>query len=186
MNHFGRNSSLPKKQWKHLPTAPFILFLQIENPTFLYIIGEWEDVRQHREEYIPSEANRQILELLKDEVSVEWLLHIDTDQENLPLSAPIISIGRHFISSGQKAAYNGTFEAVSHHLKSYITPSHFARGWRLDKEEGDDKEEDLLIAGWDDVASHQGFAQTDGFKQFARIREFMKDADIKHAKRLDV
>lgn len=163
----------------------FYFFLQIENPAFLYIIGEWEDIKQHRDEYIPSEANRQILELLKDEVSVEWLLHIDTDQENLPLSAPIISIGRHFISLGQKEAYNGTFESVSHHLKSYLTPSHFARGWRLDREEGDDKEEDLLIVGWDDVASHHRFAQTDGFKQFAHIRKFMKDADIKHAKRLN-
>lgn len=124
--------------------------------------------------------------MLKDQVSVEWLIHIDIDQENLPLSAPIISIGRHFISSDQKKAYGGTFEAVSHHFRSYVTPSHFARGWRLEKEEGGDQEEDLLIAGWDDVASHHAFAQSDGFKEFARIREFVKDADIKHAKRLDV
>lgn len=182
--------------WKKLNSAKnametftqrnLFFFSQIENPASLYIIGEWEDVKQHREDYIPSQTNQQMLALLKDQVSVEWLIHIDIDQENLPFSAPIISVSRHFISSGQKETYGGTFEAVSHHLRSYVTPSHFARGWRTEREEGSDQEEDLLIAGWDNVASHHAFAQSDGFEELARIREFMKDADIKYAKRIDV
>ncbi|MCJ1468094.1 hypothetical protein MMC07_006721 [Pseudocyphellaria aurata] len=164
----------------------FYFFAQIENPAFLYIIGEWEDLEQHYQGYIPSEANRRILESLKDQVSVDWLVHIDTDQKSLPLSAPVLSIGRYFISSGQKEAYSATFEAVSHHLRNYIIPSHVAHGWRLEKEEGDDTEESILILGWDDVASHHAFAQTEGYKDFARLKEFVKDADIKHAERLDV
>lgn len=145
----------------------FFFFAQIENPAFLYIIGEWEDVAQHRQDSMPSEANRRILESLKDQVSVDWLVHIDTDQKSLPLSAPVLSIGRYFISSGQEEAYSATFEAVSHHLRNYIIPSQFAHGWRLDKEEGD-KAEDILISGWDDVASHHAFAQSDGYKEFAQ------------------
>ena len=163
----------------------FHFFSQIEDPAFVYVIGEWEDVRQHREIFIPSEINRQLLELLKGQISVQWLFHINIEQEKLPLSAPIISINHYSISPGREEAYTRTLETVSHHLNTYVAPSHLAHGWRLDKEE-DGNEEDVHITGWESVARHHEFAQTDGFKEFARIREFMDHADFKHAKRLDL
>lgn len=164
---------------------PFHFFSQTEDPAFLYIVGEWEDVKQLREVFLPSEDNRQMLELLRDQVSVSWLLHINIEQEKLPLSAPIISIGRYTMKPGQQEAYTETLDVVSHHLGTYVAPSHFAHGWRLDKEK-DGNEEEIFIIGWDSVARHHEFAQTDGFKEFARVKEFIAHAEVKHAKRLDL
>lgn len=38
----------------------------------------------------------------------------------------------------------------------------------------------MLFSGWSDVKDHFGFAESEGFKEFGKIKGLVKGAEIKH------
>ncbi|KAF2255965.1 hypothetical protein BU26DRAFT_512895 [Trematosphaeria pertusa] len=174
----------------------FYIMQQIEDPSFLYVIGEWESLDQHMNGFIPSADNQALLESLKDELAVDWLLHIDAPHTALPLPKTdaekekalkgelIYSIGRHFIKTGEKDKFQETFDANKKYPMEYVTEGSIGYGWRVDKEEHN--EEFVLWGPWKSVDQHLGFAKTEGFAKYAKIRDHLDGADIKHAKIMDV
>ncbi|PVI03851.1 hypothetical protein DM02DRAFT_726272 [Periconia macrospinosa] len=55
-----------------------------KEPATLYILGEWASVDQHLNDWIPSQENKELLEMLKDDVTVDWLIHVDAPREGMP------------------------------------------------------------------------------------------------------
>ncbi|ORY13538.1 hypothetical protein BCR34DRAFT_265664 [Clohesyomyces aquaticus] len=166
----------------------FYYLQQVEDPKLLYIIGEWESLDQHMNGFIPSADNQALLECLKDNLSVEWLHHIDAPHSALPLPTAdgepcFWSIGRHFIKPGQKEKFKETFENTKQHVQDLVTKGTIGGGWRMETEELD---EFVLFTPWTDVEQHQAFAKTDGFKEYFKITEYLDHADIKHAKLLEL
>lgn len=161
----------------------------VESPELIYIIGAWPSVEFHMQDFIPSPANQDLLELLKDEVVVEWMFHLDIDQakRQLPLGREIVAIGRHFIKDNEEKQFQKTFEENKHYLESFIGGEELVvGGFRLDEGfdpslEGNRKEEFVLFTGWHGVAQHGEFAKTDGFEKYGQIRDHLAGADIKHA-----
>lgn len=166
----------------------------IENPELIYIIGAWPSVDIHMQEFIPSPANQDLLAILKDDIAVEWMFHLDIDQtkHKLPLHRPTVGIVRHFIKDGQKDQFQKTFKENKHHLESFIGGEEaVVGGYRLDfgfdpsLESDRNDDEFVLFTGWNDVEQHGSFAETEGFEKYARIRDHIRGADIKHAVRLN-
>ena len=54
----------------------------------------------------------------------------------------------------------------------------------MDKEE--EKEEYVLFCPWRDIDQHFSFGKTEGFAKYAKIRDYVDGADIKHAKILEL
>lgn len=169
----------------------FYYFQQTEDPSYIYIFGEWDSLDQHLNQFIPSADNQAVLQSLKDLLSVEWLLHIDVPHTELPLPASqpahqgqiVLGIGRHFIKDGEKTEFQQSFEANKLYLQDYVTQGRFGGGWRVDN--GDGKDEWVLLTPWETVEQHYGFAQTAGFEKYGRIRDHIDGAEIKHATLLD-
>jgi heme-degrading monooxygenase HmoA len=165
----------------------------VESPELIYIIGAWPSVEFHMQDFIPSQANQDLLALLKAEVVVEWMFHLNIDQtkRQLPLDREIVAIGRHFIKDNEENHFQKTFEENKHYLESFIGSEELVvGGYRLDEGfdpslEGDRREEFVLFTGWHDVDQHGNFAKTDGFEKYAQIRDHLAGADIKHAVRLN-
>lgn len=167
----------------------FYYFLQIEDPALVYIIGEWDSLDQHVNHFINSDANQELLENLKDDIVVEWLLHVDTTHANLPLPRDtkgknVISIVRHFVKDGEKNSFADTYEANKEYLQAFVTEGVVNGGWRADRD--GEQEEWVLLCPWKDVEQHHAFAQTDGFEKYSRIREHISGAEINHAELLDI
>lgn len=170
----------------------FYYLQQVEDPTYIYIIGEWKSLDQHMNEFIPSSDNQAVLEKLKDLLTVEWLLHIDTPHEYLPLpradaaksKAPVYAIGRHFIKDGQQAQFQWMFEEQKHHLQDFVTEGSIGGGWRVDGEGS--KDEWVLLTPWTSVEQHFAFAETGGFAGYSKILQHIDGAEIKHAHILDI
>lgn len=170
----------------------FYYLQQIEDPMCIYILGEWESLDQHMNDFIPGSDNQALLKSLKGLISVEWLLHINVPHANLPLPiadtnkqrAPVYGIVRHFIISGQRDQFQQTFDAQKCYLQEFVTEGKIGGGWRVDKE--DDKDEWVLLTPWRSVQQHHEFAETDGFEKYGNIREYIQNADIKHARVLDI
>lgn len=174
----------------------FYWLQQVEDPSFLYVVGEWESLDQHMNEFIPGQENQSLLESLKDEITVDWLLHIDVPHTNLPVPKDdtekvkahdgklVWSIGRHFIKPNEKDKFQQTFDANKQYLQDFITEGRIGGGWRVDKEEN--KDEWVLLCPWKKVEQHFEFAQTDGFAKYGQIRDHIAGAEIKHGKLLNI
>lgn len=97
---------------------------------------------------------------------------------SIPLNAPVLGISRYFVEASKKAEFERIFNAGASRLGDYTAPYSYASGWRVDKE-GED-EEFVLFTGWNKVEDHFGFAQSDAFKEFGKIKGAIKGAEIKH------
>ncbi|KIW73766.1 hypothetical protein PV04_01859 [Phialophora macrospora] len=166
----------------------------VEDPKVIFILGSWPSVEFHMQEFIPGQLNQELLALLKDQIIVDWMFHLDIDQSthSLPLSRDVITIARHFITDGDKEAFNRTFEANAFELESFVGKEHMVGGWRIDigydpSAEGENrKDEFVLFTAWDRVENHGEFANTEGFQKYSQIRNHLDGAEIKHAKLLQV
>jgi quinol monooxygenase YgiN len=190
------NLSHAKTVMQNFTNHTFYYLQQMEDPSYIYIIGEWESLEQHMNQFIPSADNQAVLESLKDVLTVEWLVHVDVSQANLPLpkdeaqlkaaqSGELIwSIARHFVKDGEKPAFQETLDAKRHYLQDHVMEGTIGGGWRIDKE--DQKEEFVLFCPWKSIQQHLDFGKTEAFREYAQIREHIHGAEIKHAKLLDV
>ncbi|KAJ4355084.1 hypothetical protein N0V95_003247 [Ascochyta clinopodiicola] len=174
-------------------TGRFFYYLQqIEDPSYIYIIGEWKSLSQHMNDFIPGSDNQAVLESLKGVMSVEWLLHIDVPHADLPLPSggankqkvSVYGIVRHFIKDGQKGQFQHTFDMEKRHLQEFVTEGELGGGWRVDQEGS--KDEWVLLTPWTSIEQHHAFAETDGFAKYGKIREYIEGAEIKHARMLNI
>ncbi|KAH3979547.1 hypothetical protein HBI24_000620 [Parastagonospora nodorum] len=190
------NLAYAKDVMQRYTNNTFYYFQQIEDPSYIYIIGEWESLDQHMNHFIPSAGNQALLERLKDQLTVEWLLHADVSHAGLPLPKTeaemtnaregklAMSVGRHFVKDGQRENFQNTFDANRAKLQDYVTEGTIGGGWRVDKE--DDKAEWFLMCPWTSVEQHLDFAKTEGFQKYTQDKEHLESADVKHAKLLDI
>ncbi|KAG9205894.1 hypothetical protein G6514_006170 [Epicoccum nigrum] len=170
----------------------FYYLQQVEDPAYIYIIGEWDSLDQHINKFIPSADNQAVLADLQDVLTVEWLLHIDVPHAQLSLpgadgakpKAPVYAIGRHFMKDGQREQYEQTYEAEKHHLQDFVSEGSIGGGWRIDRE--GNKEEFVPITPWASVEQHFSFAKTEGFAEYKKITDYITGAEIKHACILDI
>ncbi|KAF1944523.1 hypothetical protein EJ02DRAFT_452385 [Clathrospora elynae] len=190
------NLSHAKTVMQNYTGHTFYYLQQIEDPAYVYIIGEWESLDQHMNHFIPSSDNQVVLESLKDALTVVRLEHIDAPHADLPLPKNetqlekarcgelIWSIVRHFVKDGEKQKFQDTFDTNKQYMQDYITEGTIGGGWRIDREYS--KEEFVLLEPWKSVEQHLKFGKTDDFKKYGQIREHIDGAEIKHAKLLDI
>ncbi|KAL4902103.1 hypothetical protein BDW74DRAFT_159013 [Aspergillus multicolor] len=156
------------------------ILLQIEDPSYIYVLGKWDSVAKHMEEWIPSSKNQEILARLGDGIEVAWIQHIalhESPDEGIPYSDGVVGIGRYFIADGDKKNFDKVFSETKHHLKIFRKNRDIAGGWSVDRDE-----EFVLFSGWEAVDEHFSFAASEGFREFGRIKDFMRSAEIKHGK----
>lgn len=172
----------------------FTYYHRVEDPSIIYIVGAWPSVDFHMQEFIPGAPNQELLELFKDDLSVEWMFHVELKPfvNPLPVEREIIAIGRHFVKTEKVHDFETTFTANRHELESHIGGAEYVNGgWRVDdgfdpESSGERDEEFVLFTSWNSVEMHGDFAQTAGFAKYSRIRDHLIGAKIHHARRLDI
>jgi hypothetical protein len=126
-----------------LASTTVYFFQQIEDPTCLYSIAQWESVEEHTNDLcevgVEEEENLEAKKL----VEVVWMAHVgfeqpqsgsdgynlDVDRSDLPSlslssilsGAPVISIGRHTVAAERRSSFAETFGHVRHHLDEHVS-----------------------------------------------------------------
>ncbi|BCS28322.1 uncharacterized protein APUU_61370S [Aspergillus puulaauensis] len=181
-----------KAQAEYTNAHAYILS-QLEDPSYIYILGRWESAAQHLEEWIPSPKNQEIMAGLTEGIELVWIQHLDLDPNPssaedgyvIPYHAPVVGIGRCFISPGGKDGFEKTFAATRHYVKEFKGTRDAVGAWRVDREvdeQGSPKEEFVLFSGWEDIHEHEEFRTSEGFKEFGKLKAFIDVMDVKHAK----
>jgi quinol monooxygenase YgiN len=176
----------------------FYYMQQTEDPSCIYIIGEWDSLNQHVNHFIPSSDNQALLESLKDDLTADTRLeHLDVAHADLPLPTSaaqreqarrgeiVWGIVHHNVKTGEKQQFLDSFHANKEYLQEFVTEGRIGGGWCVGNE-GSEEEVFVLVIPWKSVQQHEEFGRSDGFQKYVRITEFIDGADIKHAKLLDI
>jgi hypothetical protein len=203
-NNLSKTISHPSENPTHisssdLPQAPpssgphqFHFYTQHEDPTKLYILGSWPSAALHNNAFLPSAENQALLEKVKDQVEVEWMVHIELEQSTIPLDAPTLAIGQHWITPSNNAGFEEAFDDNKHHLEHFSTRK-IAGGWTHEKDErpdGGERDVFVLFSGWDDVDHHHSFEkeEPERFKEYSKIIEWIDGGgfEVKHAVQVEL
>ena len=194
------SSALPSQLIEKLKAARIVLekssghqfryFQQVEDPSIVYIFGNWDSVSAHQA-FLPSQDNQQLLELFKDDVLTEGekkmqMWHLDGDLFNgvnewqmHVLEAPTISCNRHFVPTEKKEGFQTKFEEVRGLLEDFTKPYKVVGGWRIEKD-SEEEEEWALFSGFQSVNNHMEFAKTEGFAKYRELVDFVKGFEVRH------
>src|SRR5450432_3629407 len=69
-----------------------LFYVEVEDPSVLYVIGAWQSQEQHQRGFNGSAAQDKILELVKDQMDIDWMYYIDVQQSKIPINAPVLEI----------------------------------------------------------------------------------------------
>ncbi|GAQ03239.1 hypothetical protein ALT_0560 [Aspergillus lentulus] len=166
---------------------PVYLFTQVEDPSLIYLVGGWDSAQQHYDEWIPSATNQGIMAELSSEMELVGLSHVDGDaarQGELLADAPVVAVGRYFMSAEKKEGFDRVFEGLQRHLEEVTKPLPIFKGWKVEKEEG--KEEFVLFSGWAEVQQHSESARSEGVQEFSKIKEYTDSSEVKHMVRWEI
>ncbi|KAK8128227.1 hypothetical protein PG984_009335 [Apiospora sp. TS-2023a] len=174
------------------------LFSQVDDPSTLLLTAHWDSAAQHGE-WIQSQANRDVLEKLVPHLDMSRvsLFHVDSveaftgpdtkaEGEKATLSAEYVSVSRFVVTAGQKAGFEGAWAEVGHIRQDFVSPFVHRGGWRIEKQEGsEENDEYVLIGGWDSLAKHAEFAKSEGYAEYDKtLRAAMLECDTKFYQRV--
>lgn len=170
----------------------FRIFQQVEDPSLVYIVGRWDSTAAH-EAFLASAENKELLELIKDDIATTGdqkiqMWHLDADlyalgpEQTSTFTAPIISCNRHFMPPEKKKGFQDTFDGVKGLLEQFTKPFGVVGGWRIEKEsvDGEEREEWVLFSGFESIDHHMRFAETEDFKSYRTITGFVEGFELRH------
>jgi hypothetical protein len=71
---------------------PTLFFEQIDDPTVIFVVGAWPSKETHERGFTGSPQQGQILELVKDQMDIDWMHYMEIDQDDIPVHAPVLSV----------------------------------------------------------------------------------------------
>ncbi|KAJ5769932.1 uncharacterized protein N7511_001983 [Penicillium nucicola] len=154
------------------------LLRQVEDAACIYLLGGWESIEKHMNDWIPSATNQRLLQQLQGDLEVKWMFHLDLDPSTsqIPLDAPMLAISRYFVDSLNKEEFENILRAGGSNLV-VSTPFPCCGGWRIDRD-GED-EEFVLFSGWKEVDDYFGIVDSEGLKGFREIEGLIKGVEVK-------
>jgi hypothetical protein len=169
----------------------FYILQQVEDPTYIYILGSWSTLSSHMDVFIPSAVNQELLKELEPLLDIVWLHHLQAPTELDPSANVIpvtedgvVSFGRHFVAPARKEAFEqgwlGVQTLLYPHIKAGTKP---LAGWDVTPPENE--EEFVMVAGWDAVENHIAFGGTPEGKEYLKVVLGLIDrGEVKHGKLL--
>jgi hypothetical protein len=160
--------------YKHLET---LFYVEVDNPSVLYVIGAWESQEQHQNGFNGSPEQAMILELVKDQMHIDQVYYLDLELSTLPLDAPILEIKQYTLpTEANKEGFNKVLAAGGQHPKAGNLGS--VGGWNLPKSDG---EEVIWVqfTGWETVDGHADVGGDD-----RAVESLVKKVDVMQTTRI--
>lgn len=114
----------------------FTYYQSIEDPTTIYLLGDWQSPSEHWDQFIPSAENQELLELLNDDFDIPriQMYHIDLPNSHIPADSEVIRIGWFRVKAGNKACFEEQCaRGMSLLNNSLATENRAGGGWRIEK-----------------------------------------------------
>ena len=154
-------------------------FRQIEDPTELYVVcSSGSTTPGESDERLPSEIKTILESSCKDLCNIVWILHVDVECSKLPTEAHVMAIGRHFVRPGCAAQFDATYSDVKNLAENFPANRGLTEGWRINADATHC--EWVQFSGWDEVAAHRTFPKSEAFQEYAKIRQYVDEVEVRH------
>jgi heme-degrading monooxygenase HmoA len=163
----------------------------IEEPTLIYILGQWPSLAAHKA-FLSSPEKDAILLPQTHQLDFAWMLHLDLPEgksmeDVLPFTAPILGIARIFFNTSDPDVDAYKKILVDHRSKVVETtgPYPFFGAWRIDAEEG--KAEYVILTGWESVEAHDELtsALRVTIREYATATDYVEGMEVRHMRNLE-
>jgi hypothetical protein len=160
--------------YNHLRT---LLYVEVDNPSVLYVIGAWESQEQHQKGFSGSPDQTMIMELVKDQMDIDWSYYLDLEQSTLPLDAPILEIKKYTLTTDtDKEGFSKALATGGQHPKAGSQGS--VGGWNLPKGDGEEAVW-VQFTGWETVDEYGNAGGDD-----RAVESLVEKVDVKYATRV--
>jgi hypothetical protein len=162
-------------------------YQSIEDPSLIFVLGIWDSLSQHQA-FLSSPFRVEVLSPQEDLLDFSWCVHIPiVKREDLPLEAPIVSVARIKLKSGEHVPLHkeitGRYREV---LEETTKPFGVVEGWILDgREEG--KREQVVITGWPGKEEHLAFSAglRERFEDYRGLRGHWESVMASHMRDME-
>ncbi|KEF53394.1 uncharacterized protein A1O9_10369 [Exophiala aquamarina CBS 119918] len=129
-----------------LPTQ---FFEQTDDPTMLFMVGAWPNKETSQHGFNGSPHQGEILDLVKDQMGIDWVHYMDIDQNAIPIHAPLLAIVKgEFPKHVNRAIADQDFKTIAQGLGETRYAAVSAWNLRKDKHEPDVK---VHFSGWESL-----------------------------------
>ena len=153
-----------------------LFYTQLDDPSTLFVIGAWETKEHHEHGFNGSPQQGQILELIKDQMDIDWMHYIEVDRSRIPLDAPVLAIIKEtFAKHGvNRADFDNQFASQTSRIGGARYGAVSAWNMRKDKHERDVR---VNFTGWESLeegmdAIVNTIAEVEGFRAIATELNF--------------
>ena len=164
----------------------------IEDPSLVYILGQWPSLDAHRR-FLSSPEKEQILSHQTHQLDFGWMLHLDLPEgvssmdEVIPFPAPILSIARMFFSTSgtHVEAYKKILASHRSKIVDATLPYPLFDGWRIDAQEG--KAEYVILTGWETASAHAEFTKSmrEAEQEYASAMDHVEGMEVRHMRNME-
>lgn len=177
---------------------PFFFYSDLDDPSLIYIIGSWPSVEQHMGEYLPSPVNQECLQLMKDQVQVEWMFHLDIDWRQIPFDEPSLTLIRQSVKRSKRVFFQevviGNKVGLSSQLGRHVKT---VGGWRVDQgfekvidpgKDISDRENEEFVLFTGQTGQEQSLAITEAniWSKNANCSDLSKGTQVLHMAKMDI
>ncbi|KAK5049858.1 hypothetical protein LTR84_003976 [Exophiala bonariae] len=128
---------------------PTLFFEQIDDPSVIFVVGAWPSKEKHEHGFDGSPQQAVILDLIKDQMGIDWMHYMNIDQKELPIHAPVLALTKATLPKHvDRAAFDQSMQKATHGIEP---AQHGAIGaWNIRK---DIHEPDVRVhfGGWDSI-----------------------------------
>ncbi|KAF2099583.1 hypothetical protein NA57DRAFT_75084 [Rhizodiscina lignyota] len=161
-----------KNRLQDFTSFPFYYLQQVEDPSFIYLLGQWESLAQHYKDLHSSTEWREMVPTMQKYFEFQWMAHFDFVLDDLRVEAPLVQVGRFLVKEGKRGEVERRFERSQRSIGQAVTDGKVVSGWKVD--EGRKKEEFVLLSPWKEVP------QKEVFGEYFKIDDLVDEVDIKH------
>ncbi|KAF1995864.1 hypothetical protein P154DRAFT_444512 [Amniculicola lignicola CBS 123094] len=187
---FQTKLALAKQKMEEFSGRKFYFLQEVEDPSHLYIIGEWDDLGRHLLEWLPSQENQSLLHLFKNDMKVEWMFHIDATHTEFAFARHaaavrrskenLLGITRFFVKPGKKHEFNKEYDRCWDWMQHCVKEGKVGGGWRIDRD--GDQEEFVLITPWKNLEQHEDTLYGGMVGEFSDFEELFSTEITRHAR----
>ncbi|KAF2671022.1 hypothetical protein BT63DRAFT_423279 [Microthyrium microscopicum] len=138
---------------------------QIEDPNYIYMLGQWQSLEQHYKELHSSTDWQEMVPIMQKHFDFQWMAHYDFALDNINVDTPVLGLARYVMSEGDRKNAEDSLDKARSSLKDSVG------GWKVDG--GRKSEEAVLLAPNEKLQEQQSIKDL-------KIGDATEQADIKH------
>jgi hypothetical protein len=166
---------------------PFYYLQQAEDPSMIYLLGEWNSLSEHYDKLHNSEEFKGRLPIMMQYFDFQWMAHYDFKLSQTQLGAPgFLEVGRFMVASDgeDKEAFQECVDAVWENMSKDMMAAKPLGGWKVDEQR--DKEEYVFVLPFKNQQTHDEFYETDAGMAYGALKEMTVGTEVRRLKLLDI